>query len=415
MLDPKLVREKYEAVKKGLESRGYPLEFLDKYVQLDIKWRQQLQALENLKCERNKNAPEGKPSEEQLERLKVTANKIKVQNESLQLIEQQVREAALLMPNIPVEEVPFGESEEDNLEIKRYGGVPEFSFKPESHQELAERLGILDFESAAKVTGSRFVFGRSFGARMERALINFMLDVQTTDNSYQEILPPVVVNSKSMLGTGQLPKFAEDSFQLAGTDYWLSPTAEVQLTNMFRDMIIPEQDLPVNVTAGTTCFRKEAGTYGRDISGIIRQHQFNKVELVKLSKPEESSEQLEKLLADAESILKKLKLPYRVVLLCSGDLGFCSAKTYDIEVWFPSQDKYREISSCSSFLDFQARRAMIRYRKADGEVDYLHTLNGSGLAVGRTMAAIIENYQNEDGSINVPEALQGYMGVEIIK
>jgi seryl-tRNA synthetase len=415
MLDPKLIRENFEKVKKGLEARKFPTEEIVAYAEIDRKWRSELVALEEIKCKRNKLVPKGKPEPEQLLILKQMAEEIKGKNESVQALEKQVKEAALGVPNLPDESVPIGDDEESNLEIRKIGVPSEFSFKPKPHEELAQDLGILDFEKAAKITGSRFVCYKGAGAKLERALINFMLDIQTKENNYLEIIPPAMVNSQSMLGTGQLPKFASDSFQISDTDFWLSPTAEVQLTNLYRDSVVQEDELPIYLTACTPCFRKEAGSYGKDITGIIRQHQFNKVELVKIVKPEDSFLELDKLLANAEQILKKLGLPYRVVTLCTGDLGFSSTKTYDIEVWFPAQNRYREISSCSNFLDFQSRRAMIRYKsKKSGVVEYAHTLNGSGLAVGRTFAALLENYQNKDGSITLPKELIPYFGEEEI-
>ena len=330
-------------------------------------------------------------------------------------MEDSLKNLAQELPNIPHSSTPEGKNEDDNVETKQWGTIPSFNFEAKSHDVLGTELGILDFENAAKISGARFAIYRKLGAKLERALINFMLDIHTSEHGYEEVLPPVLVNSRSMTGTGQLPKFGDDSFSMKDSDLWLSPTAEVQLTNLFANDIIKEEDLPKKVTAFTPCFRKESGSYGKDTSGLIRLHQFNKVELVQCVHPDKSLEALEELTRQAETILEKLQLPYRRVALCSGDLGFSSGKTFDLEVWFPSQNKYREISSCSNFFDFQARRAMIRYKKkADGKNNYLHTLNGSGLAVGRTCAAIIENFQTEEGAIIIPDVLRPYMGVEKI-
>jgi seryl-tRNA synthetase len=415
MIDPKIIRENLSLVKDACKKRHYPLEFLNNLVEFDEKWRQALQEIEALKQQRNRLTPKGKPSPEELNHLQTLSAEIKNKNDILSALDEKTKEYALLIPNIPHASVPVGYSEDENIEIRQIGKPRSFSFSIKPHEELAKQLAILDFESAAKISGSRFVCYKNLGAKLERALINFMLDTQTK-NGYQEIIPPVIVNSQSMRGTGQLPKFSADSFHLTDTDFWLSPTAEVQLTNMLAHSIIPENELPIKYTACTNCFRKEAGSYGKDISGIIRLHQFNKVELVKFVKPENSADELESLVQNAESILQALELPYRVVTLCTGDLGFSASKTYDLEVWFPAQKKYREISSCSNFLDFQARRAMIRYRQNHTEkVQYLHTLNGSGLAVGRTFAAILENYQNSDGSISIPKVLIPYLGKKEIK
>ena len=413
MIDPKRLRDDYEAVKDGLASRHMSLELLEEVVILDQSWRKEKQVVDALINQQKSLSPKGKPTDEELKTLKEHSEKIKKQNEVCQEIEKTLREKLLYLPNVPDQSVPLGASEEANKEIKQVGDLPSFSFEPKSHDVLGTDLGILDFQSASKVTGARFVYYKGLGAKLERALINMMLETHTEKNGYEEVLPPCIVNSQSMQGTGQLPKFKDDSFQLADTDYWLSPTAEVQLTNMCRDQILDVSTLPYKVTAYTPCFRKEAGSYGKDMKGLIRHHQFNKVELVQFVKPEESSAALEGLLADAAGILDALKLPYRIVQLCTGDLGFSSAKTYDLEVWFPSQNQYREISSCSNFLDFQSRRAMIRY-KEEGKSRYCHTLNGSGLAVGRTVAAIIENYQQKDGSIIIPDCLKSYIKVDKI-
>lgn len=415
MLDPRRIRDEFDSVKQGLLNRGASLDILDQFSNLDRTWRQALQEVELLQSERNAKTPKGKPSPEQLQLLKQLSDSVKQKQESLTPLEEAVQHIALTIPNVPHDSVPIGKDETENVVVKTVGTPKTFDFTPKPHEEVAQNLGLLDFENASKISGSRFVVYKGLGARLERTLIQFMLNKQTLENGYTEILPPVLVNSASMQGTGQLPKFADDSFKIDDTDYWLSPTSEVQLTNLYRDMIIPEESLPVKMSAYTPCFRKEAGSYGKDISGIIRQHQFNKVELVKIVHPDDSLKELENLLADAESILQALELPYRVVSLCTGDMGFSSAKTYDIEVWFPSQNKYREISSCSTFLDFQARRAMIRYKsKSTGKVQYAHTLNGSGLAVGRTFAALIENCQQQDGSVMIPAVLHPMLGVSTL-
>ena len=412
MIDPKKIREQYDIVKAGLDARHYPPHFLEAYVTLDQQWRQELQAVEILQQKRNGLTPKGKPTPEQQAELKQLSADLKQKEEALKELESQATQAALFLPNVPDPSTPIGHSEEENVEIRTWGTPRTFDFTPKPHNELGTQLDILDFERAAGIAGARMVVYKGQGARLERAIMNLMLDTHTQEHGYTEILPPVLVNSSSMTGTGQLPKFEDDSFKIADTDLWLSPTSEVQLTNLYKDSIIAEEKLPLQLTAYTACFRKEAGSYGKDMAGIIRLHQFNKVELVKLVHPDHSAQEHEKLLANAEVILQKLGLPYRVIALCTGDIGFCSAKTYDIEVWFPSQGKYREISSCSNFLDFQSRRAMIRYKNAStGKVNYLHTLNGSGLAIDRTWAALVENYQNQDGSITLPDVLLPYVGV----
>jgi seryl-tRNA synthetase len=343
--------------------------------------------------------------------MKKVSSEIKAQEILLTKIEDELNPLLMLIPNMPHGSVPIGKDEKDNPEIRKWGEIREMDFEPLAHWELGEKLGILDFARASKLAGARFSLYRGQGARLERALINFMLDIHTTQHGYLEVLPPFMVNSASMTGTGQLPKFKEDLFKIHGWDLWLIPTAEVPVTNIHREEILPEEALPVYYVAYTPCFRSEAGSYGKDTRGLIRQHQFNKVELVKFSSPGSSYEELEKLTSDAEEILKRLELPYRVISLCTGDLGFSAAKTYDIEVWLPGQKVYREISSCSNFEDFQARRAGIRYKKKGGSgTELLHTLNGSGLAVGRTFVAILENYQRKDGVVDIPEALKPYMG-----
>jgi seryl-tRNA synthetase len=348
--------------------------------------------------------------------MRQVSQRIKELDGKLGEVEDEIHRSLLLIPNVPHESVPVGKDADDNPVVKRWGEISQFSFTPKHHWELGESLGILDFERAAKITGARFTLYWGLGARLERALINFMLDLHTTKHGYLEVLPPFMVNSSAMTGTGQLPKFKEDLFKLEDWDYYLVPTAEVPVTNIFMNEILEEKDLPLCYTAYTPCFRSEAGSYGKDTRGLIRQHQFNKVELVKFTTPEHSYDELESLLLDAEEVLQKLELPYQVVTLCTGDLGFSAAKTYDIEVWIPGQQTFREISSCSNFGDFQARRANIRYRpKGKKKIAYPYTLNGSGLAVGRTLVAIIENWQQEDGSVVIPPPLRNYMGgVDII-
>ncbi|MEW5767299.1 MAG: serine--tRNA ligase [bacterium] len=422
MLEAGFVRENLELVKTSLKDRGSE-DNLERFLELDRKRRDTLTRVENLKAERNKATKEigqrkgaGEPVEDIMTRMKEVSDWIKGLDEDLRDIEMELRDILLTIPNIPHATVPRGEDETNNLEVKRWGEKPEFSFSIKSHVEIGEDLGILDFERGAKITGARFTLLWGAGARLERALINFMLDIHTKEHGYIEVLPPFMTNSTSMIGTGQLPKFGQDLFKCENWDYYLVPTAEVPVTNIHQGEILDGEDLPKYYTAYTPCFRAEAGSYGKDTRGLIRQHQFNKVELVKFSRREDSYDELEKLLLNAEEILKRLGLHYRVVSLCTGDLGFSAAKTYDIEVWLPSQDTYREISSCSNFEDFQARRANIRYRPQKGaKPDFVHTLNGSGLAVGRTLVAILENYQQEDGSVLIPGALRPYMdGMEAI-
>ncbi len=425
MLDIKLIREKPEWVKERLSTRGeeYPVE---KVVELDRKRREILKEVESLRHERKEKSSqigrlfkEGKREEGQKlsAEVKKIGERLKELEVELREVEAALKQELLLLPNIPHESVPIGEDEKDNEVIKRWGEPREFNFQPKPHWEIGAELEILDFERAAKVTGSRFVVYKNEGALLERALINFMLDLHTKKHGYKEVLPPFIINEKALIGTAQLPKFKEELFKLEDWDYYLVPTAEVPLTNLHQDEILPEDALPLYYTAYTPCFRAEAGAHGRDTRGIVRQHQFNKVELVKIVVPEKSYEELESLLLDAEEVLQLLGLPYRVVLLCTGDLGFAAAKTYDIEVWAPGQNRFVEISSCSNCEDFQARRANIRYRpKEGGKPKFVHTLNGSGLAVGRTVMAILENYQQEDGSVIIPEVLRPYMGgLEVIK
>jgi len=417
MLDIRLIRERPDWVKARLATRGgdYPI---DRLLELDAERRRLVAEVDALRHERKALSEEiGRAKREGCEvpelvaRVREVGERLKALEERLREVEARVEALLLEIPNLPHESVPLGEDETQNQVVKRWGEPPRFGFEPKPHWEIGVRLGILDFERAAKITGSRFVVYRGAGALLERALINFMLDLHVKKHGYQEVLPPFIVNEATMVGTGQLPKFKEDLFKLEGWDYYLIPTAEVPVTNLHRGEILPEEALPLYYTAYTPCFRSEAGAHGRDTRGIIRQHQFNKVELVKITTPETSYEELESLLLDAEEVLQLLGLPYRVVLLCTGDLGFSAAKTYDIEVWAPGQGRFVEISSCSNCEDFQARRANIRYRpRGGGKPRFVHTLNGSGVAVGRTVMAILENYQQADGSVLIPEVLRPYMG-----
>jgi seryl-tRNA synthetase len=417
MLDLKFIRENLALVKSRLSQRSQELD-VDQLVQADQKRRELIQEVETLRGERNtvseKIARLKKQKEDasaEIAQMKSVSQKIKALDAQKAQIEEQVRASLLQIPNIPHESVVAGKDDSDNPEIKRWGSRPAFDFEPQPHWAIGEALGVLDFERGAKIAGARFTLLRGAGALMERALINFMMDMHTREHTYQEVLPPFLVNRTTMTGTGQLPKFEDDLFRIPDPEYFLIPTAEVPVTNIHRDEIIDGSRLPLYYTAYTPCFRKEAGAHGKDTRGIIRQHQFNKVELVKFAKPEDSYRELESLLKDAEEVLQRLNLHYRVVNLCAGDLGFAAAKTYDIEVWLPSQKIYKEISSCSNFEDFQARRANIRYRPVPkAKPKLVHTLNGSGLAIGRTLVAILENYQQADGSVIVPEVLQPYMG-----
>jgi seryl-tRNA synthetase len=417
LLDVKLFRNDYEKVEQAMIHRGKSPEEISGFTDLDKMRRELLQETELLKNKRNivsqevaKRKKAGEDAEQLIIEMREVADRIKDLDETIRQLEEEIQQWILSIPNIPHESVPKGASEEDNVEIRRWGSVPEFAFETQPHWEIAGQLGILDFEAAAKVTGSRFVFYKGLGARLERALINFMMDLHSTEHGYTEMLPPLMVNRDSMTGTGQLPKFEEDAFKVQNTEYFMIPTAEVPVTNYHREEILSIEDLPKYYVAYSPCFRSEAGSAGRDTRGLIRQHQFNKVELVKLVAPDDSYDELEKLTQNAEKVLQLLKLPYRVMALCGGDLGFNSAKTYDLEVWLPHSNMYREISSCSNFEDFQARRANIRFRRdAKAKPEFVHTLNGSGLAVGRTVAAILENYLQEDGSVAVPEVLQPYM------
>jgi seryl-tRNA synthetase len=415
MLDIKRIRKNPAEVESLLQRRNPDIS-LDKVLELDKVRREKLVENEDMKAEQNKVSKqipslkkEGKNVEKILLEMKDLAEKIKVLDNEIKYIDFKIEEELLKIPNIPNANIIVGTSELDNKEIKRWGEPRKFSFELKAHWDLGVDLGILDFERATKITGTRFSMFKGLGARLERAIISYMLDKHTLDHGFTEIAPPYMVNKESMLGTGQLPKFEEDMFKLNQKDYYLIPTAEVPLTNIYRDEVLDEVDLPMYMTAYTPCFRSEAGSSGRDTRGLIRNHQFDKVEMVMYSTPEESYRQLEILTNYAEEVLKGLELPYRVVELCTGDIGFSSAKTYDLEVWMPSYNRYVEISSCSNFEDFQARRANIRYRPNSGKIQFIHTLNGSGLAVGRTFAAVLENYQNEDGSITIPEALQPFM------
>ena len=419
MLELRFIRENIDLVKAKTAKRGMDTDILDRFMEVDQRRLAILGEGESLKNRRNtvsKEIAEFKKNKDEtgaaplIEEMKQVGIRIKELDEELATVHQELDEIVMSVPNLCDDSVPEGADDDDNIEIKRWGEKPDFSFTPKPHWEIGVEEGFLDFERAAKLSGARFALLSGFGARLERALVNFMLDVQTTQHGYQEVLPPFLVNTPTMTATGQLPKFEEDLFKIKDWDLYLIPTAEVPVTNIHREETVSEQELPIKYTAFTPCFRSEAGSYGRDTRGLIRQHQFNKVELVKFTTPETSSDELESLLADAEKILQLLGLHYRVVTLCSGDLGFSATKTYDIEVWLPGQQAYREISSCSNFLDFQARRGAIRYRP-DGEKKsrLVHTLNGSGLAVGRTLLAIVENYQREDGSIAVPEILQPYL------
>ncbi|GAB6441104.1 serine--tRNA ligase [Bacillus luti] len=418
MLDIKFLRTNFEEVKEKLQHRGEDLTDFGRFEELDTRRRELLVQTEELKSKRNEVSQqisvlkrEKKDAEALILEMREVGEKVKDLDNELRTVEEDLERLMLSIPNIPHESAPVGETEDDNVVARTWGEVKEFAFEPKPHWDLATDLGILDFERAGKVTGSRFVFYKGAGARLERALISFMLDLHTDEHGYEEVLPPYMVNRASMTGTGQLPKFEEDAFRIESEDYFLIPTAEVPVTNMHRDEILNKEQLPIRYAAFSSCFRSEAGSAGRDTRGLIRQHQFNKVELVKFVKPEDSYEELEKLTNDAERVLQLLELPYRVMSMCTGDLGFTAAKKYDIEVWIPSYGTYREISSCSNFEAFQARRANIRFRREpNGKPEHVHTLNGSGLAIGRTVAAILENYQQEDGTIIIPEVLRPYMG-----
>jgi len=420
VLDAKIIRANPNRIKQELKKRNLTAA-LDEFLLLDEKRRSLLSKVEEMKSFRNASSQEvgrmkkaGKDPTDLMERVRTIGQDIKAFDEQLKLVENEIEKILLNLPNIPHESVPVGD-EESNVEIRRWGKPRNFDFEPLAHWDLGPNLDIMDFERAAKLSGARFTVYKGLGARLERGIINFFLDIHTTEHGYKEVLPPFMVTADCMIGTGQLPKFAEDMFKIDGREMYLIPTAEVPLTNLHRQENLDLNDLPLYLTAYTPCFRAEAGSHGRDTRGVIRQHQFNKVELVKIVEPHFSYDELEKLTIDAEKVLQLLGLPYRVVVLSTGDLGFSAAKTYDIEVWMPSYNNYKEISSCSNCEDFQARRANIRYRNVQGKLQYVHTLNGSGVAVGRTVAAILENYQQKDGSVIIPAVLRPYMaGVEII-
>lgn len=420
MLDLKKIRNNSEEIKKAMENRGedFNVSMIDKVLELDEKRRGMLVEAENMKNVRNQESAQipklkkaGENVDELMNDMKRLSDKIKDFDVNISKIDEQIEYIMLRIPNIPNPAVPEGKSDQDNVEIRRWAEPTKFDFTPKAHWDIGQEKDILDFERAGKVTGSRFTFYKGMGARLERAIINYFLDTHTEKHGYKEIFPPFMVNRKSMIGTGQLPKFEEDAFKIANDDYFLIPTAEVPVTNLFRDEILKGEDLPIKFVAYSACFRLEAGSAGRDTRGLIRQHQFNKVELVKFAKPEQSYDELEKLTHDAEDVLQGIGLPYRVVRICKGDLGFTAALKYDIEVWMPSYGRYVEISSCSNFEDFQARRANIKYKdNPKAKPQFVHTLNGSGVAIGRTVAAVLENFQNADGSVTIPEVLRNYMG-----
>jgi seryl-tRNA synthetase len=417
MLDIKFLRQNLDLVRRKLAERGQTID-LERFSALDARRRDLLQEVETLRNERNTVSKEigdrkkrKADAADLIARMGEVSARIKDLDATLEETESALEAIVMTMPNVTHDSVVRGTSSEDNPVVRTWGDLPRFAFPPRPHWELGESLGILDFARGAKIVGARFTLYRGAGALLERAIINFMLDLHTGEHGYTEILPPFLANRESMTGTGQLPKFAEDLFKIEGLDYYLIPTAEVPVTNIHREEILNEKDLPIHYVAYSPCFRAEAGSYGKDTRGLIRQHQFNKVEMVKFATPETSYEELEKLTANAEEVLRRLEIPFRTVSLCSADLGFSSAKTYDVEAWMPGQDAYREISSCSNFEDFQARRAAIRFRReATGKVEFVHTLNGSGLAAGRTTVAVLENYQQSDGSILIPKALRPYMG-----
>ncbi|MEW6572322.1 MAG: serine--tRNA ligase [Bacillota bacterium] len=418
MLDLKFVRRNPEIIREALKKRLCEQNVIDDLLQADASWREKLAVTEQLKSRRNTVSEEigrlkktGQDAGELVAEMRTVGSRIKELETEVKAHEEQIREYLLGIPNIPHPSVPFGRDASENPVVSRWGDRREFEFKPRPHWEIGEITGTLDFERSSKVSGARFAFYRGAGSALERAVISFMLDLHTREHGYTELLPPYLVNADSMTGTGQLPKFAEEMFKVEGKDFYLIPTAEVPVTNYHREEILDGNTLPLKYAAYSACFRAEAGAAGRDTRGLIRLHQFNKVELVKFCRPQDSDEELERLLRDAEEVLRRLGLPYRVVVLCTGDLGFAAAKTYDIEVWLPSFGEYKEISSCSNFTDYQARRANIRYRPHPrAKADFVHTLNGSGLAVGRTVAAILENYQDEDGSVTIPEVLRPYLG-----
>lgn len=422
MLDMKFVRENPELVMDAMRKRNANVN-LDEFLELEKKRRELTLQVEALKSQRNAASQEigkmkkaGENADAQMAEVRALGDKIAEDDKELKDIEARLKEILMTIPNMPAADTPVGSSDADNPVVRTWREPAKFAFEPQAHWDIGEKLNILDVERAGKVSGARFTFYRGLGSRLERSVINFFLDIHTGENGYTEFFPPFIVNKDSMQGTGQLPKFAEDMFKLEGLDYYLIPTAEVPITNLHRDEILSGDDLPLYYTAYSACFRAEAGSAGRDTRGLIRQHQFNKVELVKFAKPEDSWDELEKLTANAEKVLQLLELPYRVVRLCTGDIGFSSAATYDLEVWLPAANCYREISSCSNFLDFQARRANIRFRRdTKSKPEFVHTLNGSGVAVGRTVAAILENYQQADGSVIVPKVLRPYMGCDVIE
>ena len=422
MLDLKFVRDNLAVVEQALKNRNASVD-LSEFISLDKKRRELLVEVEALKSRRNtvslevsRLKKEKQDAEALIVEMRGVGDRISAMDAEVKEIEGKLAAILMYIPNVPHSSVPVGADEESNPEVRRWGEPRKFDKEPLAHWEIGEKLGILDFERGGKVSGARFTFYKGLGSRLERSLISFMIDLHTQEHGYTEFFPPFIVNKDSMFGTGQLPKFAEDMFKLEGYDYYLIPTAEVPITNLHRGEILDAKDLPLYYTAYSACFRAEAGAAGRDTRGLIRQHQFNKVEMVKFTKPEDSYEELEKLTLNAEKVLQRLELPYHTVLLCTGDMGFSSAKTYDLEVWLPSANRYREISSCSNFEDFQARRAEIKFRREPkAKPEYVHTLNGSGVAIGRTVAAILENYQQEDGSVVVPDALRPYMGVDVIR
>lgn len=421
MLDARFVRENIDIVKKSLGDRNSTMP-LDEFLGFEEQRRILLKEAEELRNKRNVVSEEiGKlktrkqDASKLIEEMKGVSDKIRELDEKIRILEENTNEFLLNVPNIPDKTVPVGKDETENVEVRKWGEPRQFDFEPLNHWDIAEILDIIEFERAAKIAGARFSLTKGYGAKLERSLMNFMLDLNTS-KGYKEVFPPIIVNRESMKGTGQLPKFEMELFRIADPEFYLIPTAEVPVTNIHRNEILNEKDLPIYYTAYTPCFRREAGSYGKDVRGLIRQHQFNKVELVKFVKPEDSFQELEALTNNAEDILQKLALPYRVVALCTGDMGFSAAKTYDLEVWLPGQQRYREISSCSNFTDFQARRANIRFKREGKKgTEFVHTLNGSGLAIGRTLVAILENYQQKNGSVVVPNVLKPYMGVEAIK
>lgn len=420
MLDTKYFSDNIDALITGLKKRNYDLSVVDQIKEKSEKRKKSIHEVEKLKALRNQangeiatSKKEGKNVDARIAELKKLSDQIKSLDQELMQIEEDFKTIASSLPNIPHTSVPSGKDSDDNTEVRIWGEKQKFNFKPKDHVDVGHALGILDLDRAAKITGARFSMLKGLGAKMERALMNFMLDIHTKERGYTEVWVPFMVNKDSLFGTGQLPKFEQDLFKLEGNDYYLIPTAEVPVTNIYRGEILDAKDLPIKMTSYTPCFRSEAGSYGKDTRGLIRQHQFDKVEIVKIAHPDQSYEEHEKLVRDAEVVLQRLELPYRVMSLCGGDIGFGAAKCYDLEVWLPSQDAYREISSCSNFEDFQARRANIKFRSGHQDKPrFCHTLNGSGLAIGRTWLAILENFQQEDGSVTIPKALQPYLGVE---